>query len=150
MTEGRVYRYDTHHLTSTQLDPMQDLTAWIAGLRSVGFVSDLLRERHQFRTARATTRAAKAISAHADVAVQFLDQGFAATSEIAFLPVFYALSNLAKITITMSGHLNLLEQERWHGATWAGARMFRFRNFWTFSHIKYFSFSSSQKYFINY
>jgi predicted heme/steroid binding protein len=72
-------------------------------------------------TLKASREPATAIAAHAEAAIQLLDQARDGAPEVAFLPTYYALLNLAKIYIIVAGRLADLQQQRWHGATHSGA-----------------------------
>jgi hypothetical protein len=117
---AQVYRYPEISRVSSALDPMADAIGWIRGMRSVGYVSDVLRRRFGFSRAKDIEEAAKSISFHADVAIGLLEQGLASKPELAYLPIYYALLDLAKIIIILDGKLSLLQAQRMHGASWSG------------------------------
>ena len=115
-----ILRYDKLENVWTQRDPFDDLCCWISGLRSVSYTQDLLHAVHAFPS-RATREAAKAVSAHAEAAIQLLEQAQCAAAEVAFLPIYYALLDLAKIYVIVAGRLSELQNQRYHGATHSGA-----------------------------
>jgi predicted heme/steroid binding protein len=116
-----IFRYDRVESVRTHRDPFDDLCCWISGLRSVRYSRELLNAVHKFPS-RTTLEPAAAVSAHADAAIQLLEQGQSAAAEVAFLPLYYALLNLAKIYVIVGGRLSDLQEQRWHGATHSGAR----------------------------
>src|SRR5689334_7450317 len=116
-----IHRYpDTVQLTS-ELDPMADVTSWIRGLRSVGYTSDILRNIHGFIDKNRIKHSAQAISAYVDTAVQLLNQGQSSSTELSYLPIYYAMLNLAKAVTIFSGHMKELSMNKYHGATWGSS-----------------------------
>ena len=113
-----ILRYDSTKIVSTRLDPLSDISSWFAGLRSRGYVDDILKEIHGFSIKTEIDRASKAISSHAEDAVNLLEQGFLGLPEVSFLPIYYALLNIAKIYIILKGKQSELEQQRLHGASY--------------------------------
>jgi hypothetical protein len=67
-------------------------------------------------------KAARSIGAHAEIAINFIDQGLTADPRISFLPLYYAIQNLSKIMIIASGRIRELENQRRHGARWSGLK----------------------------
>lgn len=113
-------RYLKEVSCTTLLDPIADCTAWIAGLRSTEYTGSILKNVHG-RTGRADiTEASKTIRAHAQAALEFLEQADAGPTRTSFLPLYYAMLNLAKIAIVFRGGIRELERQRHHGATWSG------------------------------
>lgn len=113
-----ILRYDSTKIVRTPLDPLDDISSWFTGLRSRGFVGDLLKEIHGFNDRAKIKRASKAISSHAENAVNLLSQGFSGSTDVSFLPIYYALLNIAKIYIILKDKQSELEQQRWHGASY--------------------------------
>lgn len=94
--------------------------SWIRGLRSVGLCADLLTRHHGFTAGRATRDAAKAIAAHAEVAVALLEQALAGPAHVSYVAAYYGLLDLAKIVVVASGALPALKREKFHGMSWTG------------------------------
>lgn len=117
-----ILRYDNSIYARTQIDPLTDICSWVSGLRSIEYTSDILREIHGFMISKDIHMSAKAISAHAEYAVNFLEQAWFGPRETVFLPVYYSLLNLAKIYIILSGRLKDLRSQRWHGASYVSAQ----------------------------
>ena len=113
-----ILRYDSTTIVSTRLDPLSDISSWFTGLRSRGFVADLLKNIHGFNDRDKINRASKAISSHAENAVNLLGQGFSGSIDVSFLPIYYALLNIAKIYIILKDKQSELEQQRKHGASY--------------------------------
>lgn len=111
-------RYDLVKSVSSNLNPIEDILNWIAGLRSNGYVSDLLKDTHGFSVSNEIKIASKAITAHAENTVNLFEQGFSSPKDVSFLPLYYAMLNLAKIQIIFSGNYNLLATQRTHGASY--------------------------------
>jgi len=115
-------RYETKSICSTKLDPLEDCTAWIRGLRSADYTSDLLRQKHRFVDADKIRNSTRAIAAHAESSVDLFEQAFSGAPRASYLPIYYAMLNLAKIAVICSGSLNQLHNQRLHGAQWSGIR----------------------------
>lgn len=92
-----ILRYDSTKIVSTRLDPLDDISSWFTGLRSRGFVGDLLKEIHGFNNRDKINRVSKAISSHTENAVNLLSQGFSSSTDVSFLPIYYTLLNIAKL-----------------------------------------------------
>ena len=116
----RVYRYNEISRLSTTLDPLSDVISWIRGLRSTEYVMDLLREKHSLRRKQLLTKSARSISAHADIAINLIDQALSGDPRISYLPIYYAILNLSKILVVANGLVNDLEDQRHHGVYWSG------------------------------
>ncbi len=113
-----ILRYDSTKVVSTRLEPLDDIISWFTGLRSKGFVGDLLKEIHGFNDRDKINRASKAISSHAENAVNLLGQGFSGSTDVSFLPIYYALLNIAKIHIISKDNQSELELQRLHGVSY--------------------------------
>jgi hypothetical protein len=111
-------RYDSIRPVSSNLDPIEDFLNWVAGLRSNGYVSDLLKCIHGFSISTDIRIASKAITAHAKNTVNLFEQGFSCPKDVSFLPLYYAMLNLAKIQIIFLGNYNQLAIQRSHGASY--------------------------------
>lgn len=118
----QAWRYPEVARCSTPLDPIEDCTAWIAGLRSAELSGQLLRRRHGFVKRREINEASKTIRAHAQGAIEFLDQAHSGPSRSSFLPLYYAMLNLAKVAIVFRGGALALQKQRHHGASWSGIK----------------------------
>lgn len=113
-----ISRYDTKRNVSTPLDPLDDLISWIAGLRSQGYVSDILSTVHKIPNAEEITSSAKLISILAEASVGLIQGGLAGPAEVSFLPLYYSILNLSKIYIILAGHQSELIKQRQHGASY--------------------------------
>lgn len=111
-------RYDLIRTVRSKLDPIEDFLNWVAGLRSNGYVSDLLKDIHGFSVSNEIRKASKAITAHAENTVNLFEQGFSSPKDVSFLPLYYAMLNLAKIQIIFFGNYNQLATQRTHGASY--------------------------------
>jgi hypothetical protein len=90
----------------------------VEALRSKGYVSDILRKKHNI--SRNVAILAKAISAHAEQAVNLIEQGLSSQEEVSFLPLYYSMLNLAKVHIIVNGHIDKLQKQKYHGVTTIG------------------------------
>jgi hypothetical protein len=113
----RIFRYQNVANVRTPLDPLPDVIAWVRGLKSIDYTEEILHLIHECPK-EIRTESAKEISALAENAVRFLDQGFSSAPEMAFLPLYYALLDLAKAAIIAGGKKKDLDQQRGHGVRW--------------------------------
>jgi len=115
-------RYPTKDFCLTKLDPLEDCAAWIRGLRSTAYTAGVLQHKHGFTDANEICASSRAIAAHAESAVEFLDQAFSGSARVSYLPIYYAMLNLAKVAVIFGGKLSELQKQRLHGAEWSGIR----------------------------
>lgn len=115
---AEIMRYDKYRLVGSNLNPLEDVLFWIRGLRSKGYVENILKEQHNIRGVGNVNKRTVAINRHADMAVNLLEQGFNSSVETSFLPLYYGLSNLSKIYIICSKYFSelYLKKNRHHGA----------------------------------
>ena len=125
-----IARYDKINQVVASLDPLESILCWVKGLRSKGYVIDMLIEHHGFKTLESAKKRALLISEHAELATKYLDQGFNGPIEISFLPIYYGLLDLAKIYVlaTESFPLSRFVENRWHGASYKIGRSRKFQN----------------------
>ena len=114
-----VLRYAQSVGAATQLDPFEDATIWISSLRSKTYVTDVLRATHGVANKRELGMLATKIAKHSSTALDFIEQAFCGPQVVSFLPLYYAILNLSKITILVSGHRLLLDAQRTHGASYS-------------------------------
>ena len=117
-----VTRYDTVEIVRSALDPIEDLTSWIAGLRSADYVSDILSGIHGIAPKSAVRRAASLAAHFSSTALGLLEQAFSGPAELSFLPLYYAVLNLSKIYIVLAGRSSELATNRKHGASYDPSR----------------------------
>ncbi len=113
-----ILRYDKVSEVTTPLDPIEDLLSWISGLSSLGYTSDILRNVHRISDTREIKNCAQLIAVHSTNSIGLIEQAYSGPAIISFLPLYYAILNLSKIYITLSGRRQDLERNRWHGATY--------------------------------
>jgi len=111
-------RYDNISTAVTPFDPLESATAWISSLKSQAYTSDLLRTTHGFTSGAKTNRVTKAIQMYAQNSLDFLDQAYSGPPKVAFLPLYYAVLNLSKVTMIASGLEADLQRQRWHGVSY--------------------------------
>jgi hypothetical protein len=115
----RITRYEEIETISTNLDPLTDLVTWLEYYCATDYVVSLLTTRHGVATAAAKTRA-QLVRPHARLAMQYIEQALSGPSDVAFLPIYYAILNLLKIYILFGPHYAQLPANRWHGAKYDG------------------------------
>jgi hypothetical protein len=115
----RIHRYPNFERVFTRLDPFEDLLTWVHALKSNDYTCDLLKQIHNVPNHK-IKRASSSITSHVTRVVEFIDQAYSGPKEISYLPIYYALLNLAKVMIITGGRINDLEQQRRHGANWSG------------------------------
>ncbi len=116
--EKCILRYENITTVTSPLDPIDDISAWITGLNSINYTSDLLISFHKFKKGPTTKRAAEIISTYSENALAFLDQAYSGPPDHSYLPLYYAILNLSKIYIVTSGFGKQLDTNRWHGASY--------------------------------
>jgi hypothetical protein len=119
MLEGALHRYPTHYGISSILDPMSDVLALVSSLSSSEYLIDTIRASHLLSSTEARLRA-KTIVPHVSTALQFVAQARYGPAEVAFLPLYYAMLNLAKVYVLLGARNADLSKNRWHGAQYLG------------------------------
>lgn len=117
-----VYRYDGVQSVITPLNPIEDLSSWISGLKSHGYVSGILNSIHGTSNKEARIQA-RLISTYSQDALGFLEQAYSGPPQVSFLPLYYAVLNLAKIYIIIRGGRLDLMKHRSHGASYDRKRV---------------------------
>jgi hypothetical protein len=115
----QITRYEEVEAINTNLDPLTDLVTWLEYYCATDYVVSLLTTRHGVATAAAKTRA-QLIRPHARLATEYIEQALSGPSDVAFLPIYYAILNLLKIYILFGPHYAQLPANRWHGAKYDG------------------------------
>lgn len=113
-----ITRYDEISESSTPLDPLEDAITWINSLRSRDYTLDVLKLAHGFPRNADTKRLVRSIKTYATHALGFLDQAYSGPSAVSFLPLYYVVLNLSKISVIASGQNADLDSQRWHGASY--------------------------------
>lgn len=114
-----ILRYDQTFRIITALNPIEDLVNWISGLRSSEYAGDLIRANHAVKgTGRKIKKEAERVSQLSLNAVGFLEQGYSGPPDVSFLPLYYAVLNLSKVYVVLSGRMNALDGQRRHGASY--------------------------------
>lgn len=114
-----ISRYEESQSIKTNLDPLSDLIGWLEYYAALDYVVSLLTSRHGFAAPMAKSLAGE-VRAHARLAREYIDQALSGPTDVAFLPMYYAILNLLKICILFGPHHALLASNRWHGATYDG------------------------------
>jgi hypothetical protein len=116
--DSEILRYDNLSSVMTPLDPLEDIIAWICGLSSIGYTSDILKTVHGMTDSGEIKRCAQAISLYVENSVGLIEQAYSGPPEVSFLPLYYAALNTSKIYIVLSGRRTDLEKHRYHGASY--------------------------------
>ena len=112
-------RYAETYGIRTQLDPLGDLFTLVQGFASHDYLQGILHERHGLSTGDARLRAG-VIAPHIKIAGDYIEQSQSGPRAVAFLPIYYAMLNLAKVYIATGPHHAALAANRWHGASYPG------------------------------
>ncbi|TAK14544.1 MAG: hypothetical protein EPO32_01245 [Anaerolineae bacterium] len=104
------------------MNPLEDVIDWITGLRSTGYTSDLLRTTHGFTDNARIKTVASQIATTAGNSVGLFEQAYSGPPEVSFLPLYYALLNLSKVSILASGFDVELARQKRHGSSYDPAR----------------------------
>lgn len=118
MSKTLIHQYDSHKLVFTPLNPIEDISSWIGGLRSQGYVGDLMKEIHGINKSSEISRGTKLTKLYSENALGLLDQAYSGPAEVSFLPLYYCVLNLSKIYAAISGRSSDLTKHRFHGATY--------------------------------
>lgn len=111
-------RYDEQSLSITQFDPIEDAMAWISSLQSRAYTADILRSVHGFTRSEASASIVRSIQTYAGNASGFLDQAYSGPAAVSFLPLYYAVLNLSKVSIIAARLGAELKDQRVHGASY--------------------------------
>src|SRR6266498_3498328 len=117
MSDIKFYRYPKIRKAITALDPFADVVDWLRYLTSDDYVTNSLVEIHKLTTNEAKARC-KQIMPHVKDALAFIDQALATPNEASFVSTYYAMLNLAKVSILVGPKHAELPSHRWHGATY--------------------------------
>ncbi len=118
-----VFRHDTQTSIGTDLDPIEDLLNFMATLKSKGYTTDLLKEKHGFLNTAEIHKTAKLIQLHISSSIGLAEQAFSGPAELSFLPLYYSTLNINKILLLVLGKRIELESNRWHGASYKENQM---------------------------
>lgn len=113
-----ILRYDGEMHVYTSLNPIEDLMSWISGLKSHYYTSDILKTIHGFTNTKEIRKCAQLISTYAENASGLIQQAYLGPADMSFLPLYYAILNLSKIYVVLSGNSASLQANRYHGATY--------------------------------
>jgi hypothetical protein len=102
--------------TSTQ-NGFVDLHDWLGFLCAERYLHDVLVKIHGL-TDPAAKRRVKAIVPHVRVARGYIEQSLEGPKELAFLPAYYAILNLAKVYVLLGPRHADLATQRVHGASY--------------------------------
>jgi hypothetical protein len=120
LTVGRqtILRYDEAEHATTPVDPFDMVVAWLAGLCSTGYTSDILATVHSMIDSTEIRACARLVAMCARNSIGLLEQANVGPSDVSFLPLYYAILNLSKIYVVMAGRRKDLLRNRWHGASY--------------------------------
>lgn len=111
-------RYDSENVIYSQLNPIEDVLNLISNLRSREFTQDLLKETHDITDSDLIHKSSEIISKYVEAVIGFADQGLSGDGKYSFLPLYYSLLNLVKIHFLVQGKLEVIMNNRHHGASY--------------------------------
>jgi hypothetical protein len=117
MSDIKFYRYRKVSRPSTALDPFEDVIDWLRYLTSEDYLTHALIDVHKLTPSAAKARC-KQIMPHVKDALAFIEQAVTTPNEASFVSTYYALLNLAKVSILIGPKHAELQANRWHGATY--------------------------------
>ena len=120
MTQIVLDRYPIRRGVATSLSPLDDVFDWIQGLRSPRVLNELAVNHPALKSLKLAERRirTKAISAHIDAAIGYIEFSRAETGSHAFLNIYYGLLNLAKAVILMGSKAEELRKQQRHGVSY--------------------------------
>jgi len=113
----RILRYREDLSFLTPRDTLSDIVDQLQFCTSSQYASDLLAERHSVTGRDASKRGAR-LAAHVTTALAFVDQALNSSPNVASVPAYYAVLNLAKCYILASGHHAALDRKMQHGISY--------------------------------
>lgn len=113
-----IHRYKSDEGVTTPLDPIEDVTSWISGLKSIGYASDILKEVHGFSSSSEIKTSAGLMALFSENSVGLLEQAYSGPPELSFLPLYYMILNLSKVYVILNKQRERLDSHRWHGAAY--------------------------------
>ncbi len=115
-----IHRYSASQVITTALDPFDDVIEWIKGFRSVDYLTEVIRRRHPKVGAVAppVEERIAAAASHISTALDYVAQAREGPESVAFLPLYYAFLDLAKVYILLGPLADRLPAERTHGVSY--------------------------------
>lgn len=113
-----INRYRSDQGVTTPLDPIEDVTSWILGLKSIGYTTDVLKDVHSFSGTAEIKTSAGLIALFSEKAVGLLEQAYSGPPELSYLPLYYMILNLSKVYVILNKQRERLDLNRWHGASY--------------------------------
>lgn len=114
-----VHRYNTPYGIQSILDPYDDVLTLVESLTSIGYLLDIITQRHHLTMLEAKARA-KTIIPHIRTAIQYIYQSTSGPQAVSFLPSYYAMLNLSKVYILLGQRHASLPSNRLHGIQYKG------------------------------
>ncbi len=112
-------RYKDDHVICSDLDPIHDVLTLIQYLSSTQYVLDVMTRYHGVAKGTGKERA-KEIVSHVKTALDLIDLSLTGSTEVSFLPAYYAILDFMKIYILLGPFHNELARNRHHGAVYKG------------------------------
>lgn len=113
-----IHRYPEKRELHTNLDPLEDVKCWIAGLKSKRYLTDLINDKHSLQGKMSLQERINTATAFIEIASEYLDQAHNGPQSVSFLPSYYAFLNLAKVYIIFGPYADELKRQRRHGVTY--------------------------------
>lgn len=117
LAERGMQRYSQFHRVSSPFDPFSCLLVLMEYLTVEDYVADLLISKHGVAK-NDSQRRARQIRSYVRAATDLTSQALTSTPELSFLPAYYAILNLLKVSILVGPYHDQLPANRWHGATY--------------------------------
>jgi hypothetical protein len=95
-------------------DALADTLVLCEFLTAQEYVLEIMHSRHPLTRSDAKSRA-KSICSHVRTALAYVNQALSGPPDVAFLPAYYAILNLAKVYILFGPYYARLAENRWHG-----------------------------------
>ncbi len=118
MGKEDIARYIVISGVTSKLSPLEDVINWIHGFTSQKYVKELIESKHKDVINLDNENRIQDITEYVKLGCQFIEQGQKGSKELAYLPLYYALLNIAKAYILFGNYANELREKknRHHGA----------------------------------
>src|SRR5262245_50443999 len=108
------FRHRELSSVTSELHPFDDMLDWLAGLESMTRLTEIIQTTRGVTKDVARQRA-KAGAYFASIAADFIESSRGSQPHIAFLPVYYAILNMAKLMISCTHRAEEVTGGIYHG-----------------------------------
>ncbi|MFC1954086.1 YaaC family protein [Chloroflexota bacterium] len=115
-----ILRYPNDNMVSSALNPLDDILCWVSGFTSKNYVKEIIQTKHSPQVQPTIDERTNEVTQYVHLCCQYIEQATKGPKELAYLPLYYALLNLAKAYISVGKHaieLNMRDNRR-HGASY--------------------------------